>query len=61
MGILGVLCNIGIEEEHNHALVSKMRKCRKKGLGKGPKGKNEDSSFSNQGKRDLSYIKCFKC
>jgi hypothetical protein len=50
------------EEEQNLALINKMKKGNKKGgPGKGQKGKKEDSSSSNQGKKDLSHIKCFKC
>jgi hypothetical protein len=50
------------EEEQNLALISKMKKDNKKGgLGKGQKGKKEDLGSSNQGKKDLSHIKCFKC
>jgi hypothetical protein len=48
-----------MEEKKNLYLISKM-KDNKKGLGKGKKGKKEDSCSSNQGK-DLSHIKCFKC
>jgi len=49
-----------MEERKNISLISKM-KDNKKGLEKGKKGKKEDSSSSNQGKKDLSHVKCVEC
>ena len=46
------------EEEQNLALISKMKKDNKKGgLGKGQKGKKENSDSSNYGKKDVIQIK----
>lgn len=43
------------------ALIRKVRKEGKKRESEKGRKKKEDSRSSNQGKKDLSHVKCFKC
>jgi hypothetical protein len=50
------------EEEQDLPLNDRVKKSSKKGgPRKGQRGKKQDLGSSNQGKKDFSHIKCFKC